>query len=186
MQKIPSSSLGGDTNPWKDCIRKSNWYKKLCQIKIFSSVHCSKYEISRIRVSVICITFHIVDCQPCDRLAPVQVVPRLLPYGIGVNPELDKWMDDWQLWVVLYPVILKQKTPWMLVCWFSVLIFRRSFTHRVHFCQSQVNFTSFAMELEFLTCFVSCDSMSLETQWLTHRVFCLFVYFLVLGNSQYS
>lgn len=107
IQKIPSSSLGGDTNPWKDCIRKSNWYKKLCQIKIFSSIHCSKYEISRIRVSVICITFHIVDCQPCDRLAPVQVVPRLLPYGIGVSPELDKWMDDWQLWVVLYPVIFK-------------------------------------------------------------------------------
>lgn len=95
MQKIPSSSLGGDTNPWKDCIRKSNWYKKLCQIKIFSSIHCSQYEISRIRVSVICITFHIVYCQPCDRLAPVQVVPRLLPYGIGVNPELDKWMDGW-------------------------------------------------------------------------------------------
>lgn len=178
MQKIPSSSLGGDTNPWKDCIRKSNWYKKLCQIKIFSSIHCSKYETSRITVSVICITFHIVDWQPCNRLAPVQVVPRLLPYGIGVNPELDKWMDDWQLGCDF--------KYWFVGFQFSVLTFRRSFTYRIHFCQSQVNITSFAMELEFLTCFVNWGFTSLETQWLTHWVFCLFVYFLVLGNSQYS
>lgn len=155
MQKIPSSSLGGDTNLWKDCISKSNWYKKLCQIKIFSSIHCSKHEISRIRVSVICITFHIVDWQPCDRLAPVQVVPRLLPYGIGVNPELDKWMDDWQLWIVLYPVILKQKTTWILVCWFSVFSFDiQAFIHPLRsFLSKPSEFHQFCYEIRIFTMF---------------------------------